>query len=230
MKSRLAVTKSWTRCPRFRLSVSAFRNTSGRSTAEPTLRYTPPSPRSATTAASRRKSRCVVAPTAAPSQRGCMWTMSVPRATCTVQGTSSRAHAASRLCARWGGRMARSRSPTARPKPTPRRAPSTAASLRTRPVSSAMPKSPSDSCASTSSEVHPAVASSKSCTAQAPLSATAVTNPRSTRSIRMGDSPTLMTWAPMPKRTGFPFQRASRIARATAWRLWTARWFGSVSR
>jgi hypothetical protein len=27
-----------TRCPRFRLSVSAFRNTSGKSTAEPTLR------------------------------------------------------------------------------------------------------------------------------------------------------------------------------------------------
>ena len=52
--------------------------------------------------------------------------------------------------------------------------------------------------------------------AAAPFMTTAVTNPRSIRSINTGLSPTLMTWPPSPHRTGFPFFRALRIARTAA--------------
>ena len=89
--------------------------------------------------------------------------MSVPMPTCTVTGISSRAAAASdaeplvrRRCARAATRRppgrSRGRAPT----------PSLIAAFSSRPVSSAMPKRPGPSASSTSSEVDPDSASSKS--------------------------------------------------------------------
>src|SRR6059036_757354 len=62
--------------PRLRAMVRALRNTSGITTALPTLRTTPPSWSAGSDPASRLKSRWLVAPSAAPSAAGCWWMMS----------------------------------------------------------------------------------------------------------------------------------------------------------
>ena len=76
------------------------------------------------------------------------------------------------------------------------------ASLSIRPVSSAIPNRPESISASTSSDVCPMKASSKSWMMTAPFIASAVTMPRSIRSTSSGPSPTFTTWAPMPTITG----------------------------
>src|SRR2546426_357703 len=72
---------------RLRATVSAFKNTSGMTTALPRLSTTPPSWSAGKTPARRRKSRWLVAPSAAPSAVGGWWMMSAPIAACTVTGT-----------------------------------------------------------------------------------------------------------------------------------------------
>ena len=88
------------------------------------------------------------------------------------------------------------------PSPSPCAAPAVIASLRWRPVSSAMPNCPGPRLASTSSDVAPASATSKSWIRPAPFIAMAATNPRSMRSMMTGASPALMTCAPSPQTTG----------------------------
>src|SRR2546429_649119 len=75
-------------CPAFRLraTVRALRNTSGITTALPRLSTTPPSWSAGSEAASRLKSRWLVAPSAAPSAVGGWCVMSAPTVACTVTG------------------------------------------------------------------------------------------------------------------------------------------------
>src|SRR3989344_3300910 len=96
MKSILIVVRFFTLYPRFLTRVNAFRKTSGRSTAEPILIYTPPS-RFATTPAKNLKSLWLPSPVALPSICGWIWIISVPIATWTVTGILSRAPAARML-------------------------------------------------------------------------------------------------------------------------------------
>ena len=79
-----------------------------------------------------------------------------------------------------------------------------------------MPNRPGPSASSTSSEVDPESASSKSWITPAPFIASAETKPRSIRSIRTGDSPVLSTCAPMPQRRPRSAARAARMAATTA--------------
>ena len=65
MKSKFAVVIGRKGTPRLRTTETAFRKTSGRITAEPQFRYTPPGCISFTSAQKRRKSRCVALPSAA---------------------------------------------------------------------------------------------------------------------------------------------------------------------
>src|SRR5688572_29174731 len=58
------------------------------------------------------------ASTAAGSQAGCMWTMSVPKATCTVAGRPSRRAAARRLTPTCGGARRSRYAPRAAPSPS----------------------------------------------------------------------------------------------------------------
>ena len=85
-----------------------------------------------------------------------------------------------------------------------------------RPVSSAIPKRPGPSASSTSSDVPPESASSKSWIRPAPLVASAETNPRSIRSMRIGERPVFKTCAPKPQRMPRSFARARRIAATIA--------------
>src|SRR5437667_7493510 len=215
--------------PRLRASVRALRKTSGMITAEPRFRYTPPS-KPATTAANVRKSRSVPSPSAAPSTAGCMWMMSVPIATCTVTGRPSRTPAASRLVFRFGKRRSSTQVPNASPMPRPLRTPRVIASLRRRPVSSAIPKRPVLISVSTSSEVWPIRASSKSWMMTAPVSARAVMTRRSIRSTSTGLRPTFVGCAPMPTTTGLPARRALTIASVTSRSVLPARMSGSPPR
>src|SRR5207245_1425211 len=84
-------------CPAFRLraTVRALRNTSGITTALPRLSTTPPSWSAGSEAASRLKSRWLVAPSAAPSAVGCWCVMSAPTVACTVTGIPRAAAASS---------------------------------------------------------------------------------------------------------------------------------------
>ena len=198
-------------------------------TAEPKFRYTPPS-RPATTAANVRKSRSVPSPTAAPSMAGCMWMMSVPIATCTVTGTPSRTPAASRLVCRFGKRRSSIQVPNASPMPRPLRTPRVIASFRKRPVSSAIPKRPVLISVSTSSEVRPISASSKSWMMTAPVSASAVMTRRSIRSTSTGLRPTFVGCAPRPTTNGLPARRALTIASVTSRSVRAARMSGSPAR
>src|ERR1051326_8035439 len=75
---------------RLRATVSALRKTSGITTALPQLSTAPPPSSEGSEPASRRKSRRLVAPIAAPSAEGCWCTISAPRAACTVTGTPCR--------------------------------------------------------------------------------------------------------------------------------------------
>ncbi len=94
-------------------------------------------------------------------------------------------------------------------------------------VSSAIPKVPAPSVASTSSEVAPLRAISTSWITPAPLSASADTYPRSIRSTITGARPALMTWAPSPHTTGAGRARAAAMASTTAIRSRAASSFGS---
>ena len=141
---------------RFRATVSAFRKTSGMMTALPQLSTTPPPCRVSMLAASRRKSRWLVSPMAAPSAAGCWWMISAPSAACTVTPTPSRWACRMMLssgCARSG--TASSARATLSPMPQPFFMPAVKASLSPRPVSSAMPKLPSRRPTATSSLVAP---------------------------------------------------------------------------
>ena len=69
-------------------------------------------------------------------------------------------------------------------------------------------------------------ASSKSWMMPAPFMATAVMRPCSIQLTRIGASPTLITWAPMPTITGRPLRWACAIALATARSVLTARMSG----
>src|SRR5207249_262509 len=71
---------------RLRATVRALRKTSGITTALPRFSTIPPSWSVGSDAASRLKSRWLVAPSAAPSAVGCWWMMSAPSAACTVTG------------------------------------------------------------------------------------------------------------------------------------------------
>ena len=71
-----------------------------------------------------------------------------------------------------------------------------------------MPKAPVRISLSTSSDVWPTKASSKSWMMPAPLSERLVMIPRSIRSMITGFKPTLIAWAPMPSMTGRPSFRA----------------------
>ena len=93
-----------------------------------------------------------------------------------------------------------------------------------------MPNRPGPSAASTSSEVEPASAISKSWMMPAPLVAKAETNPRSARSTRIGERPVLRTCAPNPQMMPPPERRASTMARTTAFRSAAPRMFGRLSR
>ncbi len=92
-----------------------------------------------------------------------------------------------------------------------------------------MPNRPLSISASTSSEVWPIKANSKSWIIPAPFMATAVTIPRSIKFVTIGARPTLMTWAPMPTITGRPFRCAVAIALATARSVLTPRMSGRVA-
>src|SRR5229473_76045 len=113
--------------------------------------------------------------------------------------------------------------------PRPAATPSLIAALSSRPVSSAMPKRPAPSDSSTSSEVAPTSAISKSWMTAAPLVAMAETKPRSMRSITTGPRPVLITCAPRPHTTPASARLASTIARTTALKSAAARMFGSES-
>ena len=69
--SMLTVTKFVSPAPRFWATVSAFRKTSGSTTADPMFKYTPPD-NPATAAANSLKSLNVARPVAAPAADGCM--------------------------------------------------------------------------------------------------------------------------------------------------------------
>jgi hypothetical protein len=79
-----------------------------------------------------------------------------------------------------------------------------------------MPKRPVPSDSSTSSEVPPVSAISKSWMIAAPLVAMADTKPRSIRSASTGPRPVLITCAPIPQTTPPPDRFASTIAETTA--------------
>src|SRR5437762_3039885 len=109
---------------RFRATVSALRKTSGITTALPRFSTTPPSSSAGNDAASRLKSRWLVAPRAAPSAVGCWWMMSAPTAACTVTGTPrSRAASRSDASGATSPERRRSASTSASPMPRPARAP-----------------------------------------------------------------------------------------------------------
>ena len=64
----------------------------------------------------------------------------------------------------------------------------------------------------------------------APFMATAVTMPRSIRSVMIGASPTLITWAPTPTMTGRRFRCAFTMAWVTARNALTAKMSGGGNR
>src|SRR5207249_1946223 len=80
---------------------------SGMTTALPRFRTTPPPSRAGREAASRRKSRWLVAPSAAPSAAGCWWVISAPIAVCTVTGMPISAHPTRTETSRPGSRWRR---------------------------------------------------------------------------------------------------------------------------
>ncbi len=84
--------------------------------------------------------------------------------------------------------------------PSPSRLPCAMATFISRPVSSAAPKRPSGSTASTSSLVWPAMAISKSWIEAAPFMTNALIQPRRIRSSSTSPRPHLITCPPMPRR------------------------------
>ena len=98
--------------------------------------------------------------------------------------------------------------PTDWPRPRPAATPSMMARFSCVPVSSAIPKVPGPRVASTSSDVAPDSAISKSWMMPAPLVAIADTNPRSIRSTSTGDSPVFRTCAPKSPDDGAPVAAA----------------------
>src|SRR5213083_1950368 len=215
---------------RLRATVRALRKTSGITTALPRFSTIPPSWSVGSDAASRLKSRWLVAPSAAPSAVGCWWMMSAPSAACTVTGMPQSA-APSNTDTSGAASLERPLRAWARASPSPcaARAPAATAAFMSRPVSSAMPKVPSARPAATSSLVPPYAASSKSWMAALPLSARWVITPRRISSRNSGPSPTLMTCPPSiattPRRPA-----ACASCRMTARRSFAARTSGRESR
>ncbi|MNC85728.1 hypothetical protein D3C83_13400 [compost metagenome] len=78
-----------------------------------------------------------------------------------------------------------------------------------------MPKRPGPSASSTSSDVAPASATSKSWMMPAPFIASADTKPRSIRSMITGETPVLITCAPMPQTMPALAARARTMASTT---------------
>ena len=146
-----------------------------------------------------------------------MWMMSVPMATWTVTGTFSRWPAASRLLSLYGKSPAWIILPTHAPMPSSADA-DAIAWFSMLPVSSAMPKAPERISLSTSSDVWPMKASSKSWMIPAPFRERLVMMPRSIRSMITGFRPTLIEWAPMPSMTGRWSLRAWTTAATTSFK------------
>ena len=162
MKSRFTVVSSSSDAPWLRAIATALRNTSGNTTADPQFRYTPPLSR-ATFDTKYRKSRRLPSPSAAPDARA-MHVNDV--------GADRHVHGHRNLQAR-GRRDDAQRFVRglhlAQPAPdrlTQARVrcstPSLIAAFSSSPVSSAIPKRPGPSASSTSSDVPPESASSKS--------------------------------------------------------------------
>ena len=154
-----------------------------------------------TTRQRMRKSVSDASPRSAPDTWGCMWTMSVPRATWIVHGIPARRAAHTRLMSACGQPMSSMYWPRAAPRPIPFSRPIRAAWAKASAVSRAMPKWPPGSWAATSSLVFPARASSKSWMAADPFMAMQPTTSRRIQSIRYGAQPTLMTCPPMATAT-----------------------------
>src|SRR6267154_1983424 len=93
-----------------------------------------------------------------------------------------------------------------------------------------MPNAPAPRPASTSSEVLPARAISKSWIRAAPFMAREVIKPRRMRSMRIGPRPTLITWPPMPQRMGLRCLRAVWMAARRLRRSAAARKLGREAR
>ena len=151
-------------------------------------------------------------------------------ATCTVTGISRRpADASTLMLAKRRLRAMQVADHRLPETQAGRRRPSLMAPFNSRPVSSAMPNRPGPSASSTSSEVEPDRASSKSWITPAPFVAMADTNPRSIRSMTTGESPVLSTCAPRPQMMPCPPSRAARIAATTALKSAAARMTGRLS-
>src|SRR5262245_43919227 len=170
--SRLAVTSPDRSAPKLRATAIAFKNTSGMITALPMFNQSP-SCIPWTTRQRMRKSISDDSPVAAPETWGCMWTISVPMATCIVHGIPARRAVRTRLASACGQRMSSMYCPSAAPRPIALSLPIRAAAANASAVSRAMPKCPPTSWAATSSLVLPARASSKSWIAADPFMATA---------------------------------------------------------
>ena len=130
--------------------------------------------------------------------------MSVPIATCTVNGTAAR-----RGCGdaelRVRALLVRAVRANGLSEPEAVRHALGDRAIEQVPVSSAIPKRPGPNASSTSSEVEPARAISKSWMIPAPLVARADTNPRSHQIDEDGcESPVLSTWA---RKTQYPSAR-----------------------
>ena len=140
--------------------------------------------------------------------------MSLPTLTWQVQGMPARQHAAARLKSRCGNFRTSMTRPTASPSPSFRSAASQITSFKPA-VSCHRPNWPTGIHLATSSLVPPTKASSKSWIRPAPLVAKCVTSPRSMRSIRNRERPSLIGCAPIISTTGRLAFRAATI-RATS--------------
>src|SRR4030042_2957732 len=119
-------------------------------------------------------------------------------------------------------------SPTDFPIPYSFFAPVAIALLRYLPVSFTMPKVALCNSSLTSSDVWPMKESSKSWIIHAPFVAIAVIIFFFMRSMMIGDNPTFIGWAPIPRITGLLFWHALTIALTVDTKSFTARRGGSL--
>ena len=113
-----------------------------------------------------------------------MWTMSVPIATCTVNGIPWRRAATSRLASSPGPPCSITTSPSAAPRPIDASTARRQALANSSDVSRANPNVPAMSRGPTSSLVLPAIASSRSWIAAEPFKARPLRTLRSTQSFK----------------------------------------------
>jgi hypothetical protein len=163
-----------------RATLTALRNASGKSTAEPKFRVHAAVEQVGDDRTEHAEVDERASPSAAPSACGCACTMSVPIATLTHSGTSARAHVARTDDAACGAAASSSASPSDRPMPRSRCA-AIAPRMKSA-VAPDMPNVPSCNAVSTSSDVLPTSASSVSWIVTDPLAATALTKPVADRS------------------------------------------------